>query len=76
MSKQRANKKSHIIINVNAEKRKQLLIRSEVLQRTYYYVVNTVMRSDDVMVVNEAKLLAEELKGRSSDLKNESELLT
>ncbi|MDP3008228.1 MAG: hypothetical protein Q8N30_04055 [Methylococcales bacterium] len=76
MSKQRANKKSHIIINVNAEKRKQLLIRSEVLQRTYYYVVNTVMRSDDVIVVNEAKLLAEELKGRSSDLKNESELLT
>lgn len=75
MSKQRTNKKAHAIVDVNADKRKQLLIRSEVLQRTYYYVVNTVMRSDDEIVVSEGGALADELKNRAIDMKNEAALL-
>jgi len=75
MSKQRAKKSTSIVIDVNAEKRKQLLIRSEVLQRTYYYVVNTVMRSDDEIVVCEGRALADELKNRAFDMKNEAGLL-
>lgn len=72
MTKQRTNKKSQVVVDVNADKRKQLLIRSEVLQRTYYYVVNTVMRSDDEIVVSEGRALADELKNRAVDMKNEA----